>query len=169
MKIGLISDTHGNYQRTIRAIDRLKAGDVSAVIHCGDFGSEAILISLVEAFKPLGVPVYAVYGNVDQHGDAIAYMPEREGLRMLGRSGKLLLSGHRIAVIHGDDTGALREAVSGGEYDYVFTGHTHQADDQRIGRTRVINPGAIHRATIPSCAVLDLDTGELVVLPIAHP
>ena len=46
-------------------------------------------------------------------------------------------------------------------YTYLFTGHTHQADDRRQGRTRLINPGAVHRSATPSLAVLDLATDAL--------
>jgi len=167
MKIGLISDTHGNFQRTTVAIAKFKARGVSAVIHCGDVGAAAILTHLVDVFDPLRVPVYVVLGNVDLYDEAMEQFPERPGLRLLGRVGDLDLAGKRIAVIHGDDTRALREATAGGGYDYVFTGHTHRATDEQSGGTRVINPGAVHRAVEPSCAVLDLSSGALELIPLS--
>jgi predicted phosphodiesterase len=43
----------------------------------------------------------------------------------------------------------------------VFYGHTHQAAEHRTGKTRVINPGALHRARPKTFVVLDLATGEV--------
>jgi hypothetical protein len=51
-----------------------------------------------------------------------------------------------------------------GQLDYLFTGHTHVRMDKRIGRTRLINPGALGgtRKQSRSVAILDLDTDELI-------
>jgi predicted phosphodiesterase len=45
--------------------------------------------------------------------------------------------------------------------DYVFHGHTHVAEERKSGRTRVINPGALHRARPKTFAILDLASGAL--------
>ena len=39
--------------------------------------------------------------------------------------------------------------------DFLLHGHTHTVQDERVGRTRVINPGALHRASRYTCALLD--------------
>ena len=46
-------------------------------------------------------------------------------------------------------------------------GLLHQVRDDRVGRTRVINPGALHRARPKTFAVLDLASGEIetVIVP----
>ena len=73
------------------------------------------------------------------------------------------LAGKRILVIHGDDGYGLRMAIKSGEYDYVFTGHTHRVRDEKVGNTRVINPGALGGAFYEprSIAYLDLETDQL--------
>ena len=48
----------------------------------------------------------------------------------------------------------------GGAFDFLFYGHTHVAEEHRTGPTRVINPGALHRARVKSVLVLDLPSGE---------
>ena len=57
-RIGLISDTHGTFDATLRDFLR----DVDEVWHAGDIGSLA-LADEIASFKPLR----AVYGNIDDH------------------------------------------------------------------------------------------------------
>jgi predicted phosphodiesterase len=52
------------------------------------------------------------------------------------------------------------------EPDYLFTGHTHVAHDRYEGKTRLINPGALTRASRFTVALLNLETDELTSLEI---
>jgi predicted phosphodiesterase len=49
----------------------------------------------------------------------------------------------------------------------VLHGHTHEIRDERVGLTRVINPGALHRAARYTAAVLEpaSDRLEIIVVP----
>lgn len=64
-------------------------------------------------------------------------------------------------VIHGDDFVLKKRLLTEQQHDYLFQGHTHQREDVTFGRTRLINPGALHRANPRTAALLDLETGEL--------
>lgn len=55
-RIGVISDTHGTFDETLRCFLR----DVDEIWHAGDFGSLE-LADAIAAFKPLK----GVYGNID--------------------------------------------------------------------------------------------------------
>jgi putative phosphoesterase len=165
MIIGILSDTHGNTTRTATAAALLQVHQVAAVIHCGDIGNEAVLLELSGAFAPAGVPVYCVPGNVDYEPD-LRRVQERSGVTLLDRFGDITLDGKRIAIAHGHDPARLRNAKNDGRYDYVLTGHTHQMEDSRIGGTRIINPGAVHRASEPSVAVLDTARDEVQFIPL---
>jgi uncharacterized protein len=167
MKIGLLSDTHGNLPRTRLAIERLRAAGVGLVIHCGDVGNAAVLVELAAAFGGSGIPVHAVAGNVDGWDPAVLQFPRESGVRMAGRFAELEVDGRRLYVTHGDDERRLSEAIESGRYACVFHGHTHQPRDERVGPTRVINPGALHRAEQPGIAVLDLATDELEWIDLA--
>ena len=160
MKLGILSDTHGQVRRTRAAAEQLKARSVEAVIHCGDIGAQSVLLELVEVFAPPAIPVHAVYGNVD-YDDYVG-----AGIELHGRFADVELGGRRIAIVHGDDGARLHIASTSGRFDYVFTGHTHAREDRREGRTRIINPGALQRTPRPSAAVLDLDTDTLEWLDI---
>ena len=159
MIIGIMSDTHANHARTAKAASLLKSAGIAHLLHCGDVGAESILFDLIEAFSP--APITAVAGNVDLYDEAILNFPSESGATLHPRLAELTLAGKSIAILHGDDAHALDRATLTDTYDYVFTGHTHVAKDETIGKTRVINPGAVHRSASPSVATLDLETGRL--------
>ena len=75
------------------------------------------------------------------------------------------LASRRIAITHGHQAARLRTAQTSGDYDLVCYGHTHVAEQHHEGKTLVLNPGAIQRARIPSCAVVDLETMSVEILP----
>ena len=166
MKIGILSDTHGDPARTGRALDQLLARGVQAICHCGDIGSTSVLHLLAETGRSSGLPIYAVFGNVDQHEPEVTGFPAGLGVTLCGRRASLELGGRKVAVVHGDDPRLLFETVRGQQYDYCLTGHTHVADDFREERTRVINPGAVYRAQVPSVAILDVEHDQLQLLPL---
>jgi predicted phosphodiesterase len=79
------------------------------------------------------------------------------------------IDGVRIAATHGHLPGMLEELTRSGEYDYVFKGHSHQHKDERIGFTRLINPGALgglHHEPRQVC-LLDLESGKAEFIEIA--
>jgi putative phosphoesterase len=166
MKLGILSDTHGHTDRTRTACAILIGESVDAVLHCGDVGSEGVLIELATVFDPLGITVYVVQGNVDHYSTDVTGFSADVSIRMLGVYGDITLDDHRIAIVHGDDGRRRDYAATCGTFDYVFTGHTHAACDERIGDTRIINPGAVYRAAEPSVAVLDLATDTLQYFPV---
>lgn len=164
MILGILSDTHGDVPRTLRAIEAIKAHQPDHVIHCGDIGSAAVLMELAAGFMEPEVAITCVTGNVDLwEDDLVSCWPH---LTVAGRFARLELAGKILGVIHGDEIRRLEQAIRNQAYDYIFTGHTHVRSDDREGRTRIINPGAVHRAREPSCAVLDLARDRLTTLPL---
>lgn len=157
MLIGILSDTHGDTHRTAHALAIFRSLGAGAILHCGDIGSTGVLAELATS----EVPVHAVLGNVDLYDPDIEAFPATTRVVMHGRFADLVIDGHRIAIAHGDDALILRRAIISGDFEYVFTGHTHEARDDRVGPTRVINPGAVHRANPPGVATLDLVSGTL--------
>lgn len=166
MNIGILSDTHGNLTATAKAAHRLNEAGVEAVFHCGDIGGMDVMTELAGVFGPKAVPVHAVLGNVDYYSSDWKFFPTNIGVTQHGRFGDILCGGKRIALLHSDDARLFRQTVSSGDYDLVFTGHTHEVHDYAQGRTRCINPGTAGRGAPGTCAVLDLDSGELDVIDL---
>lgn len=161
MKIGILSDTHGDVGRSVRALEVLLTRGCAAIVHCGDIGSAEVLDELSALCAAHGVPLHAVLGNVDEYEPELRNPRAQDGARVWGLRAELEFDRRTFAVLHGHQPRALEEAISGGRFDFVLTGHTHTAEDRLVGATRVINPGAVYRAHPPSVAVLDLDTGAV--------
>jgi putative phosphoesterase len=163
MKIGIISDTHGNIPSTATAANIFKKAGVGAVLHGGDIGGFDVLAELAGVFEPLDVRVYAVFGNVDVYSSDWKFFPSNIGIQLLGRFGNVELEGCRIALLHSDDRKRFNKTVSSGEYGLVLSGHTHEVHDYTAGTTRCINPGTAGQGSPNTCAILDLASGELSV------
>ena len=154
MNIAIISDTHGNENRTQAAIREIERHQPRLVIHCGDIGS----VGIVWLF--CGRPTHFVIGNVDDPGSTRVAITQA-GLHYEGLFADLTVEGMRIGVTHGHDQELLRSACDSQEFDLICTGHTHQRQWTMQGRTRVLNPGAIHRTTEPGLAFVRLPEMEV--------
>jgi len=159
MILGIISDTHDRLARTNRAVAKLMASGAEALIHCGDLTGRPI----VEECGQL--PSYYVFGNNDFDEDGLRLAMKSVGGLCLERGGEVLLGGRRIAVTHGDSIREVNRLASG-EPDYLLFGHSHLKHDERRGKTRWINPGALHRAERWTVALLDLGSDRLSFLEI---
>lgn len=159
MKIGILSDTHNDIENVKKAASVFESLGIDTIIHCGDVTIPRILEAL-KSFR-----VFLAYGNMDIDKEMLAINLKQHGEKnQLGDFLDIVLSGKRLFVIHGDDHYKLNMATKCGEYDYVLTGHTHRKRDERTGKTRVINPGALGGAFFEqrSIAYLDLETDQLV-------
>jgi len=159
MRIGLISDTHGDVFGTQAAVHQFQAFEVDLVIHMGDVG-EGILGFFSDW------PTHFVAGNTD-YTDSLGAAIDAAGQTFHGRFGQLEIDDRRIAFLHGDDIRRLNRTIESGQWSFVFHGHTHFPRDQRAGDTRVVNPGAIHRAHRPSVAILELDDDRVTHVALA--
>lgn len=165
MKVGILSDTHGQVDLALSAAREFLFRGAEAVLHCGDIGSDMVLTEMAALFQALDIPLYAVLGNCDLM-EKWEFYPNDIGVNVLGRVGKLELAGKRIAMLHSDDEAAFERIAEAGEYDYLFSGHSHVRHDRRHKSTRLINPGAAGRGMMPSCAVLDLVSDDLEFVTI---
>jgi putative phosphoesterase len=170
MRIGIVSDTHDNDEVVSRAVHRLRKGGVDLVLHCGDITTP----ETVRRFA--GLPTHFVFGNWD--GDLLPHgrgrRPRREGvsrnrdhsrlrraIEEIGGTlhepfGELEIEQRLIGWIHGHYRDRLRELEEADYFDYLFYGHTHEQEQHRTGRTLVVNPGALSRATPCTLVLLDL-------------
>lgn len=153
MRLAILSDTHCRYATVEAVLGMLKDRNIDLYIHCGDIeDSETVWL-----FPP---NTHFVFGNCDHDRAGLRQAIHGIGATLHEPFGHLELDEATIAFIHGDDHQQLKELTLS-DFDYVFHGHTHQARDERTGKTRVINPGALFRARPKSFAILDLATGAL--------
>jgi uncharacterized protein len=162
MKIGILSDTHNHLRETRQAIELLLAHGARHLVHGGDVGEEVFeLLSAV--FLEHGIRAHVAIGNCDRgHGGEDAFAPQPAGIER-SVSPEFMLAGKRCIVLHGDNATRLEAVSTSGEFDYVFTGHTHSPADRRMGKTRVLNPGSPVRPRRgpPTVVLLDCATDEV--------
>ena len=157
MLIGLISDTHNNRPGVRYALDIFESLGIDVILHAGDLISAQLLDEFVD------FSLFLSFGNGD---DPLMIASRASGVSDRFRCEEMLdlnLAGKRIFMIHGDHRTEQEKRIESGDYDYVIHGHTHRFWDERVGSTRVINPGALGGRYIGerSFATLDLVKNEL--------
>ena len=160
MRIGILSDTHDHLKRTARAVALLHSEGAEALFHCGDVtGPEVVALCGV-------LPCHFVFGNndCDTVPELERAIAEVKGI-CLGWGGEVTLAGKRIAMAHGHLTRDVRPLLAALP-DYLLSGHSHHCADRRVGPTRRINPGALHRADRYTVALLDLESDALRFLEV---
>jgi len=157
MRIGLISDTHNEQQKVKIALDKFRQRAVSTILHAGDITNVATL-NLFADFD-----VWIAQGNMDRDRNLRQTARRLFGIGRMGNTHALAFDDHSLALTHGDSWQRLETLITSHKYDYIIHGHTHVPQDERIGPTRVINPGALGspRWRVPTCAILDLETDTL--------
>lgn len=155
MRLGLISDTHDNRARTRRALSLLENADAEAMVHAGDLNT-AKLVPLFDGWR-----MWLAQGNVDHPTQIQSAIDEHDVDVSYDVRHDVQAGSARVGLIHGDDEGRLRGMIDSGAFDLVVHGHTHAFRDERLGDTRVVNPGAVHRASPPSVCVWDTEEDEL--------
>src|SRR5262245_6767764 len=155
MKIAILSDTHDQVEPTRRALRLARDHGAAMALHCGDIEGPPV----VELFR--GWEAHFVPGNCDWAIDALRQAIAGIGATLHERFGHVEAGSVKIAFTHGHDRGLLDDLEASGAYDYPFHGHTHVPVERIAGPTRVINPGALHRAAVKTFVVLDTATGHV--------
>jgi putative phosphoesterase len=150
IKLGVISDTHGELIATTEAVRLFRERGVSVIVHCGDIGGEAV----VEAFR--GIETHFVYGNTDGEAEFLRDAARRTGNRLHGWFGSLELDGKQIFFLHGHQNVRFDDETESGKWDLICYGHTHIPSLQMFRETILLNPGAFKRVATPTVAIVSL-------------
>ena len=158
--IGIISDTHENEQAMKKTADIFKKRKVDFVVHCGDIISPPVL----ENFQ--GLRMKLVFGNNDGEKNGLIAKCKELGFDGIKDELEFEYKRKKFYVYHGTDPKKLDAAVKSNKYDYVLTGHTHIKRDEKINKTRVINPGALFRIRHYTIAVLDAEKDKVEFIEV---
>jgi len=162
MLIGILSDSHGHADTTALAVAALKEHGAEVLLHLGDIGNEKVIDELV------GCNARIVFGNCDWEWQALDRYAQLVGVGVDHPLGVYEADGKRVAFTHGHLAEEMTKALEI-EVDYLLHGHTHEVSDQRHGKTRIICPGALFRASRYTVAVLDPLGDEVTFLDIPKP
>lgn len=162
MIVGICSDSHGHSHRLSAVMDHFGRAEVEAIVHCGDL-CEPDDIELLSAGP---AAVYLAAGNMDRNViEELTAAADRLGVTFAADFITVDLgSGKHLAVTHGHRLELLEELVAGGQFAYVCHGHSHRTRDDRIGPTRILNPGALYNpksGPLPTALLLDIAADRL--------
>ena len=159
MKIAIVSDTHNQYDRVERVVKMIDEFQVELTIHCGDIEDADV----VWLFQP---NTHFVFGNCDRDKMSLRQAMHGTGATLHEPFGHLELANKKIGFVHGDNETLLSDLEYSESYDYIFHGHTHLISERQRGSTRIINPGALHRAKTMTFAILDPESGEMETVEV---
>jgi putative phosphoesterase len=156
MKIAVMSDTHDHIQNVERAIERINAIGVEALLHCGDLVSPFVLDRLAK----FGGPVHVVFGNNEGDRYMINNVSKKfPNIRLYGEVGFVETADGEIAFTHRPEF--ARGLACTQKYTAVFYGHTHRMKIEKVGATWLVNPGELMGLLEkPGWIVFDLAAGE---------
>lgn len=161
-RLGILSDSHGRAEITRSAVNLLIEHGAERLIHLGDFERPEV----IEELCPL--PAHIVFGNCDWNLASLERTARSLDIAVDHPAGRLTIDGRVIAYTHGDQPSELDRALREG-VQYLLHGHTHLPRDERLGPTRIINPGALFRAARYTAAVLDPVSDALTFIEIPNP
>lgn len=160
MLVGALSDTHSRLDTARQAIELLRRRGAKYLFHCGDIGNPQLL----DLFT--GAPAAIVFGNCDLEHDHLHHTATALGINYFGPAGRLTLDEKVICFLHGDDHRRMQQILLQQDCDLLLHGHTHIRRVDDVGRIRIVNPGALHRAHTKTVALIDTATREVEFLEV---
>jgi hypothetical protein len=163
MVIGIVSDSHGKSKRLQTAVEIFARRNVDAVVHCGDIASAGD----VEILASIGCATYLVLGNMDRRIEGLIDAAKHWSVHFHAEAVEVPLGeGEFLVATHGNDPSLLQDLMDDPQFPYVCHGHSHATCDERIGITRVINPGALHHIHPRTVAILDTDADKVEFIEV---
>ena len=148
MILGIVADSHGDEVVTARAVELLREGGAELLIHLGDVETSEVIVALS------AMPARLVFGNCDFDIAHLTNVAELIGVTVDHPAGRIDNDGKTIFFTHGHLEQLMKDAIEDA-VDYLLHGHSHVRRDDRFGATRIINPGALHRASRYTAALLN--------------
>jgi len=195
MRIGVLSDIHGNRVALEAVLDDLDGRDVDALVHAGDVvGYNPWPAACLDALRERGIPT--VMGNHDRavaSGTAFRFndmaragveyareqLSEEELEWLADRPDERFEFDGRVHIVHGHPDDPDRYTYPGeftpellGEEDVLVMGHTHVQHHERFAEGIVMNPGSVGQPRDgdprAAYAVVDLDEGTVAEERVAY-
>lgn len=173
MKIGVISDTHGNIAALDRALKIFEGVDV--IVHAGDVlyhpprlgCTEGYDIpAFVERLNSLTIPVIIAQGNCDpQVYEELLKMPVQSPYAFLD------FGGVRVVANHGHLMSREQMVETGRRYrvHYFVSGHTHVPVLEDVGGVVLMNPGSpaipkyeVNGEPVPTVGIITDSSAEII-------
>ena len=174
MKIGIISDTHGDAKAWEQAYNNY-FHDADRILHAGDFLYHGPRNPMADGYGPAKlaqmineceVPIVAAFGNCDSFVDtSVLDIPLADPYAFIE------IDGRRIVVTHGHicESDAEKDALAKKlKADIFVSGHTHIGGIEKRGDTIFINPGSpsLSKRQDSRQTVALMENGEIKVMDL---
>lgn len=147
MRIGLVSDTHGDPAAWKKALGAL--GDLDLVLHAGDVLYHGVFNPILPTYDPrrladtlnsFAVLMLHARGNCDSEVDQLAL-----DTHILSDFAFASAEGTRILVCHGHKHSEeeLAKLAARGDIQMILRGHTHEPGIVAIEGVTIVNPGSL--------------------------
>jgi putative phosphoesterase len=137
MRVAVLSDIHDNIWNLAKVLERTAEADI--LLFLGDFCAPFTLKQIADSFKG---PIHCVRGNNDGDMLLLSRVAAQAGnVTFYSPLGELELEGRKVAITHYPEVAAGLAASN--KYDAVFSGHTHEHREERLGGTLWANPGEV--------------------------
>lgn len=163
MQIGVFSDIHDSLGHLRKLLALYTERGIETAIFCGDFCSPVP----VRVLGGWGGTVHCVFGNGDGDRFAINSIARDQfpNLKLHGEFAELALGGRQIAVTHYPFY--AQALARTGDYDAVFSGHTHQMTETQFGACLWLNPGEVMGAYgAATGAIYDTDSNSAEIITL---
>jgi putative phosphoesterase len=180
IKLGLISDIHGDIESLQAALEFLQRQQVDQIICAGDLigkgPDENSVVSLIR-----DTSIACVAGNHDSEWKDSLSQESIEFLKQLPQTLTLRCDTLNVLVTHGApwsnivyirpnaEKHVFRRITYETSADVVILGHTHLPMAARVRNVRIYNPGSVcgkHTGGSQSCAILTLPDYQFEVFKI---
>lgn len=162
MHLGIISDTHGSFEKTVKILEFFEREGVEKIFHLGDVLNHGPRNDLPEGYAPKQLAeilkarndIYYIQGNCDSEVDEMItgkVINKRERFFFTGHYGILMTHGHRES-----QEERLKYAAESG-VKLILTGHTHIKILEKSKDFVFLNPGspALPKDGIASFAMIE--------------
>lgn len=168
MRIGVISDSHGNLEALKTSLQTI--GDVDLIIHAGDvlyhpprlgFTQGYDLTGAADFLNSLKTPLIIAQGNCDaQVYEELLHVPVNSPYAYVSLDGTAIIASHGHLIPHNK---FIDLAVQLGAR-YAISGHTHLPVLEKISGVIFMNPGSISlpKTSVASAGIITPSGARIV-------
>lgn len=163
MLVALLSDIHDHTTHLLQALHAAKENQCTHLLFMGDMTRYSTFHTLRREWPH---PIDLVFGNNEYEKLKFQQAAQQwHSVKLHGDSAELVLDGRHIFFCH--FPWHAHKAVSFGDFDAVFFGHTHEPYNQHVGKTLVANPGEVYgRQSPPSIGIYDTSLNTVRIVRI---
>ena len=166
MKIAVISDSHDNKDKIVKAVAVMNERKIDVLIHCGDFIAPFVKRWFDGLNENIKNNFYGVFGNNDGERvmlkQVLGQICDIPGLELITE-----IDGKKIFASHMPTPETLDALANSQKFDIILRGHTHEIINKKYANgVLVVNPGEAcgYLTGKGSFAIIDTKTDDAEII-----